>query len=117
MGTSVRRRAVFQPVTVRPTQPDDPKTSKALDEIRASLPDHAVLDGIRLISGVSLTAGSTKRIAHGLGRKLSGWIQVRINTGAAAGYIYDQQSTHDDTDTYLYLRAEGFSPTISLLVF
>ena len=104
---------------IRPIVTDDVKTNKALDEIRDGIPDLGVIDGLRLIENVQLTAGTTKVIPHGLGRKLRGWIVVRINLGANNGYLYDLQnsSTSHAPEKYLYLRAEGYSPKISLLVF
>lgn len=101
----------------RPVAVKDAATEQAITAVRDSITDVSVLEGIRQIDDVQLTSGQTKRIAHGLGRKLRGWIVVRTNTAAALGYIYDEQSTAADTDVYLRLRAEGFSPKISLLVF
>lgn len=96
---------------------DDPATERALSAIREEMPAVAALNGVRLLEGIQLTAGQTKRIAHGLGRKLRGWLVVRINLGASLGYIYDNQSTVTDGDVYLHLTAEGYSPKVSLLVF
>lgn len=92
-----------------------PATDKAILASREA--PIAALDGIRLIEGVALVDGTTKRIAHGLGRKLRGWLVVRTSTGDALGCMYDEQTTHTDTDVYLYLRTDGYSPTVSLLVF
>lgn len=76
-----------------------------------------LFNGARLIEDVTCTAGESTKIAHGLGRRLRGYIIVRINSGAALAYLHDEQTEHTDTDKHLYLRAEGFSPTLSLLVF
>jgi hypothetical protein len=95
----------------------DAATDKALDEIRGAIPDLEALDGLRLLENVQLTSGVTARVPHGLGRKPRGWLVVRTDSGAALGYIYDEQRTQAKTDVYLYLRAEGYSPLVSLLVF
>lgn len=102
---------------IRPSAVADSKTNKALSDIRAAVADHAALDGVRLIADVQLTSGETKRIAHGLGRKLRGWIVVRTSEGNTSAYLHDEQREHPDTDVYLHLRAEGYSPVVSLLVF
>jgi hypothetical protein len=94
-----------------------PPTDKALMAIQGALTGVQVLDGVRLIESVVLTGGETKVIPHGLGRKLRGYLVVKSSAGAALGYLYDEQASHSDTATYLYLRAEGYSPTVSLLVF
>jgi hypothetical protein len=90
---------------------------KAIASVHAAIPTLSVFDGARLLADVPLVSGVTKRIPHGLGRKLRGYLVVRTSTGAALGYLCDEQSTHTDTATYLYLRAEGYSPTVSLIVF
>ncbi len=72
-------------------------------------------DGARLIEGVQLAAGVTKRVIHGLGRKPRGYLVVKASTGAVMSCLYDE--THADSDVYLYLRAEGYSPVVSLLIF
>lgn len=77
----------------------------------------SILDSVRLLENVVLVDGVTKRIAHGLKRKLRGWFVVRTNAGEALGSLYDEQSSHTDTDTFLYLRADGYAPTLSLVVF
>lgn len=76
-----------------------------------------VFNGARPIDSVSCEAGVTKKIAHGLGRRLRGYLITRIDSGDAAAYHLDEQDQHSDTDQFLYLRFEGLSPTISLLVF
>jgi hypothetical protein len=97
---------------------DDVATNKAIGDLRRVLDGRrGPLDGSRLLEDVELTSGVTTRIPHGLGRRLRGWLVVRIDGGAALGFVYDEQSSHTDTDRFLYLRAEGYSPTVSLLVF
>lgn len=92
-----------------------PLVDKAIAALTSTSP--SPLDGIRLIENVSLVSGQTKRIVHGLKRKLRGYLVVKSSAGAAMGYMYDEQLLRADTDIYLYLRTEGYSPTISLLVF
>lgn len=97
--------------------PGSPDVSQALDDLRSAVPDLGFLSGARLIEGVQLTAGSTTAVLHGLNRPLKGWLVARTNTNAAAGYLYDEQDSHPDTNKFLYLRAEGYSPKINLVVF
>lgn len=101
----------------RPTAVADAVTNVALGQLRASITDVSVLSGIRLLENIELTAGETRRIAHGLRRKLRGYVVVRCSASASMGHMHDEQLEHTDTDKYLYLRPEGFSPTVSLLVF
>lgn len=101
----------------RPTRTGKPDVDRAIDEVMAAMPPKTVLSGARLIENLRLASGQTHRIAHGLGRKLQGWLIVRNDSGNAAGYIYDEQSAHADTDRFLYLRVEGYTPTVTLLVF
>lgn len=93
----------------------DPAVDKAIQVATAA--PASPLDGIRLVENVVLVDGVTKRISHGLRRKLRGWIVVRTSTSDALAALHDEQATHSDTDVYLYLRANGYSPTVSLLVF
>jgi hypothetical protein len=103
---------------LKPVRTKDATTTRALRSVADQMPDVSVFDGCRLVESVALESGVTKRIPHGLGRRLRGWLIVRIDSGAALGYVYDEQSTNASTsDTFLYLRAEGYSPTVSLLVF
>jgi hypothetical protein len=99
-------------IGIKPTSVTDVATSKALDDLRASIPDLEVLDGARLVEGVVLTSGVQKRIAHGLGRKYRGFLPCSIS--AAATFIDDK--TKPDRDTYLYLTSSA-NTTISLVVF
>lgn len=102
-------------VRVRPTGLSDGPTQKAVDDLRTALPDLGVFEGARALDGIVLQDGVTKRIVHGLGRKLRGWLVVRINS--SGGTLLDEQATHSDGKTYLYLKAVGYSPTVSLVVF
>jgi hypothetical protein len=103
---------------LKPTRVKDPTTARALRSVADLMPNVSVFDGCRLIEGVELESGVTKRIAHGLGRRLRGWLVVRIDSGTALGFMYDEQADNASlSDTFLFLRAEGYSPTISLLVF
>ena len=97
---------------------DDPELQRQLvsltDGLNALI---AVFNGARFIEDVTCRAGVTTRIAHGLGRRLRGYVIIRKDSSDAAGHEHDEQSRHSDTDQFLYLRFEGYSPTISLLVF
>ena len=93
------------------------EVDRALIALQATFPDLSVFEGVRQLDGIALEDGVTRRIAHGLGRKLRGWLVVRISSGDPLSALYDEQSMHNDTDKYLYLRADGFAPTLSLLVF
>ncbi len=92
---------------------------KVLRDVRA-LKDHGfgVFDGAKVLHGVKLVDGVLTRVAHGLGRKLQGYIIVGIRGNVAAGYINDQHDgSHADTGTFMYLTATGYSPTLDMVVF
>lgn len=96
----------------------DNGVDKAVGELRRVIDGmRSPLSGARILEDVELTSGTTARIPHGLGRRLRGWIVVRTNEGATLGSLHDEQADHTDTAKFLYLRAEGYSPTVSLLVF
>lgn len=77
-----------------------------------------VFSGARLLRAVTLTNGVTKRFAHGLGRQIQGYLVVGIRNNAAACYLDDEHDNrHTDTDTFAYIRADGASPTVDLVVF
>lgn len=77
-----------------------------------------VFDGARLRKDVVLVDGVTQRIAHGLGKPIQGYIVVGIRNNAAAGYLSDEHDgRHGDTSKFMYIRADGFAPTVDLVVF
>ena len=71
-----------------------------------------IVDG-KLLTGHVLASGSTSVIAHGLGRKLQGWIVVSKN---AAQHVYDSQASNSAPETFLHLTAGG-AVTVDLWVF
>jgi hypothetical protein len=82
------------------------------------LDDVNILDG-RLLDGVSVTAGRTNRIRHGLQRRLLGFIVVR-NAYTVSVSFYDLQATNPRPQDELWLYPEtGGTETakISLWVF
>lgn len=95
----------------------DSAVDKAIQVVHGGLSDLSVFDGARLLPDIQLTAGTTTRVPHGLRRKLRGWLIVRNNSGSTLGYVHDEQSSNSDTQKYLYLRCEGYSPVVSVLVF
>ncbi len=76
-----------------------------------------VLDG-RLIEDVVLTGTQTLSLAHGLGRRLVGWVIVRKN---ATGDVWDGQKTNSTPARTLVLNndlaTDQDTMTISLWVF
>lgn len=74
--------------------------------------DSSIIDG-KLLTGHVLASGTTSVIAHGLGRKLKGWIVVSKN---AAQHVYDVQASNDSPELFLHLTAGG-AVTVDLWVF
>jgi len=74
--------------------------------------DSSIIDG-KLLTGHVLASGTTSVIAHGLGRKLKGWVVVSKN---AAQHVYDAQASNDSPDIFLHLTAGG-AVTVDLWVF
>ena len=74
--------------------------------------DSSIVDG-KLLTGHVLASGTTSVIAHGLGRKLKGWIVVSKN---AAQHVYDSQASNETPDLFLHLTASG-AVTVDLWVF
>jgi len=73
-----------------------------------------VLDG-RLVEGVTLAAGVTKDVVHGLGRTLRGWIIVRVGYSGATAVVQEAAGNPDEA---LYLRLScAQDVTLSLWVF
>ena len=102
----------------KPISVSDPATQRALEDIRRNAAEPGVFAGARVLKDVQLVSGTTLKLSHGLGRRLSGWIIVSIDRGAALSFIHDEQREHSElTDRFLFLRAEGISPKVNVLVF
>lgn len=96
-----------------PTRLDVDRTLRRLTSAKAGLFDDA-----KLIKGVTLIDGVVVRRAHGLGHPIRGYLVVGARTGDAAGYITDEHDTrHGDLGQFMYIKANGFSPTVDLVVF
>ena len=83
-----------------------------LEETLRPVTDSSIIDG-RLIESISLSSGTTSKIAHKLGRKIIGYIVVGKN---AAQHVYDENSGKSDLDTYLHLTSGG-TVTVNIWVF
>lgn len=96
---------------------EDAVTGRAMDEVREVVNDVAAIDILqgKLIEAVVLTGGTTRKIAHGLGRKPRGWIVVKQKGWTSTGYM--NEVDHGSKDRELWLLAYGMDPTISLWVF
>jgi hypothetical protein len=80
-------------------------------------PDN-IFAGARVSKDIVLSDGVVQRIAHGLSKKLQGYIVVGIRDNDALGTIEDEHDgRHGDTGTFAYLKAVGHSPTVDVLFF
>lgn len=92
----------------------DEKTMRALESSRGAVIDIAsrpIIAG-RLIEGVELANAVTRKINHGLGRKIRGWIIADTVGATATGRI--QRVTGADLDLQLWLQANGHGATITV---
>lgn len=104
-------------LTAKSINTGDARVDRALDDIRDSLVP-GLFDGARLLRKVALTSGVTKRIPHGLGSPIKGYFIVGARTGNAALYLTDEHDgRHGDTDKFAYIKANGASATLDLVVF
>lgn len=83
-----------------------------LEETLRPVTDSSIVDGL-LIEDIDLASGTTKKIAHKLGRNMIGWIVVGRN---AAQHVYDANAGKSDLDQFLYLTAGG-TVTVNVWVF
>lgn len=97
-------------------RPEDNRTAQTVRELAA----WARVIGPRLIAmqrdpiAVTFTgAGMDARVAHGLGRAPTGYIQVRASAGVT---VYDSPTAASDPTVAINLRATG-AATVSLIFF
>jgi hypothetical protein len=94
---------------------DDARIDKNFEYLRrlsGELSAILLLQG-RLIEDQVLTGGTDMTIFHLLGRRLKGWLPVRVSADTR---IYDKQSTNGDQGSTLVLRSVN-TVTVSLWVF
>lgn len=72
-----------------------------------------ILDG-RIVEGVSLAAGVSTRVLHGLGREPRGFIVVRVRAAADTSLREDSAVSADATKITLVAAADGL---FDILVF
>lgn len=86
-----------------------------LRDFANSVPDVDEVLGHVFLDDIQLTSGVTSQIPHKLGRKLKGWVVIRINTTGVT--IKDLQLTNPHPEKTLWLQPAGGSPKVSLMVF
>lgn len=92
-----------------------PEVSQLSDQIEQTLDtivSREILDG-HLITGVSVSPTGVTQVAHGLGRRVSGWVVVKKDADAN---VWDQESLNTLPEKYLRLTSDA-NANISLWVF
>ena len=94
----------------------DHGAARAFDDVReavASLESLPVLSG-RLIEGVDLADAETRRILHGLNRRVRGWIRTDLTGAVSTGRIERVVDPGANLNRELWLKATGWGATITV---
>jgi hypothetical protein len=108
---ALERFTKVQPVGPAPDRREFVELGQRIERALARISSCPLIDG-RLIAGVVLTAATTSKIEHGLGRTYVGFIPVRNSSGATL----DENYTTTDRDQFITL-APSADATVDLWVF
>lgn len=96
----------------------DLRTVRDIQELQKGLAQLPFTTGARLLPNVEFLGGITRRLPHGLGRRLQGYLVVGLRDGSALGYFDDEHDNrHPDLAKYAYITAHGMDCTADILVF
>ncbi len=96
----------------------DSLTVKELQGLRRDLDQRGFAAGGRILKDVQFIGGTTRRIPHGLNRRLEGYLVVGIRDNSALGYFDDEHDNrHPDLNKYAYITAHGMNCYADILVF
>lgn len=96
----------------------DSLTVKELQGLRRDLDQRGFAAGGRILRDVTFVGGETRRIPHGLGRRIEGYLVVGLRGGSALGFWTDEHDNrHPDLSKYAYIKANGMNCTADILVF
>lgn len=105
-------------LSTKPTDVADPATARAIEDIRKLAVGRGLLTGAVEVANVQLSTTAVVRVPHKLGRKVRGWFISRVTSDPGAAFsVWDELSQNSDTEKFLYLRAVGGAPVVTLVVF
>lgn len=100
---------------MKPTGDRDPRAARDIRRLQRAV---SQMPMSRILRDVEFTGGVTRRIPHGLGRRLEGYLIVGMREGSALGYWTDEHDArHSDLGTYAYIVANGMDCTADIMVF
>lgn len=103
---------------MKPTGDRDTQTVKDIQRLQRDVAQLPFTTGARVLKNVQFTGGVTRRLPHGMGRRLEGYLVVGIRDASALGYWDDEHDNrHGDLDKYAYITVHGMDCYADILVF